>query len=547
MPNPRSDEEKGDFISRCMADPDMRSEFPESDQRAAVCYSKWDNKSFSEDDYEDEDYENGDEEEDEDILKFAEIDMVPSDGMAAEAKRGLAWREEYNRGGTEVGVARARDIKNKKSLSPRTIMRMVSYFARHEVDKKGTGWSPGQEGYPSAGRIAWALWGGDPGRSWANSKAEQIKAARKSRMTKAEFARINGAEIFAEGSWNGLNFSERDLDGIVDSFNALGLAGRVPLKLGHSGPDARDNPESQYAMGWVQKVYRKGKTLFADLEVPDRVNSLIKEGMLKFVSVELLQDVKASTRKIPWVLDAVALLGSDQPAVGTLKDLQSLVISRGFEFKASLSFSRADRKDLIQTSGVYSSMSIDTGDIARQLTELAAKNAEQSRELDELRRRAVEGETFKRRLDELSQQVQQDKLTSHRKRIKEIIENAVTDGRILPAARERFYRTHKVDTVAVLEIDEQHAREFVRENPNPEYRAPRTAAFSVLSRSTDEAPEDMQADIEALQRAQAFCRENGWDPRDPAKITTAVREIFSRQADLGQRYKLLPDEIAGRA
>ena len=50
---------------------------------------------------------------------------------------------------------------------------MVSYFARHEVDKDGQGWSPGQDGYPSAGRIAWALWGGDAGRTWAEAIANQ--------------------------------------------------------------------------------------------------------------------------------------------------------------------------------------------------------------------------------------------------------------------------------------------------------------------------------------------------------------------------------------
>ena len=51
---------------------------------------------------------------------------------------------------------------------------MHSYFSRHEVDKQGQGFSPGEEGYPSAGRIAWALWGGDPGQSWARKKAAQI-------------------------------------------------------------------------------------------------------------------------------------------------------------------------------------------------------------------------------------------------------------------------------------------------------------------------------------------------------------------------------------
>lgn len=98
----------------------------------------------------------------------------PNDAMKAEAERGLEWRREYNRGGTEVGVARARDIMNGRALSLDTVYRMASYFARHEVDKQGQGWSPDEDGYPSAGRIAWALWGGDPGRSWA---ARIVRAA----------------------------------------------------------------------------------------------------------------------------------------------------------------------------------------------------------------------------------------------------------------------------------------------------------------------------------------------------------------------------------
>lgn len=102
------------------------------------------------------------------------VDLKPSEAMAAEAERGLAWREEYGRGGTEVGVARARDIKNRKNLSPDTVRRMKSYFARHEVDKQAEGFSPGEDGYPSAGRIAWALWGGDAGKSWANRKSDQL-------------------------------------------------------------------------------------------------------------------------------------------------------------------------------------------------------------------------------------------------------------------------------------------------------------------------------------------------------------------------------------
>jgi hypothetical protein len=96
--------------------------------------------------------------------------------MVAEAKKGLEWRKEYGRGGTNVGVARARDISNGKNLSEETVKRMHSYFSRHEVDKKGKGFSPGEDGFPSAGRIAWALWGGDAGQSWAAKKVRQIAA-----------------------------------------------------------------------------------------------------------------------------------------------------------------------------------------------------------------------------------------------------------------------------------------------------------------------------------------------------------------------------------
>jgi ATP-dependent protease ClpP protease subunit len=103
------------------------------------------------------------------------IDLKPSEAMAAEAERGLRWRAEYNRGGTAIGVARARDISNRKNLSPSTVRRMVSYFARHEVDKQGQGFSPGEDGYPSAGRIAWALWGGDSGKSWASEKSRRLE------------------------------------------------------------------------------------------------------------------------------------------------------------------------------------------------------------------------------------------------------------------------------------------------------------------------------------------------------------------------------------
>ncbi|MDX8433196.1 hypothetical protein RFN25_07080 [Mesorhizobium abyssinicae] len=94
-----------------------------------------------------------------------EIDLRCPEIVADNAAKGLRLRKQFGRGGTEIGVARATELKNREKLSPSTIRRMVSYFARHEVDKRGKNY--GNEQNPSAGYIAWLLWGGDEGRAWA--------------------------------------------------------------------------------------------------------------------------------------------------------------------------------------------------------------------------------------------------------------------------------------------------------------------------------------------------------------------------------------------
>ena len=107
-----------------------------------------------------------------------DLDLKATEGMKEEARRGLEWRKKFNRGGTQVGVARANQIVSGERMSPDTVLRMFSFFSRHEVDKQGQGFNRGEKGYPSAGRIAWALWSGDEGFSWAKRKRNQIMAER---------------------------------------------------------------------------------------------------------------------------------------------------------------------------------------------------------------------------------------------------------------------------------------------------------------------------------------------------------------------------------
>ena len=54
---------------------------------------------------------------------------------------------------------------------------MHSYFARHAVDKDGKAheWDSNKD--PSAGYIAWMLWGGEEGRAWADRHAAKLSDA----------------------------------------------------------------------------------------------------------------------------------------------------------------------------------------------------------------------------------------------------------------------------------------------------------------------------------------------------------------------------------
>lgn len=105
------------------------------------------------------------------------INLMPNEGMREEAKRYREWKGEGEDGGTDVARTRATQILSGNELSADTVITMAAWFARHEVDKQGEGFSPGEDGYPSNGRVAWAAWGGDAGQSWSTMKSETIKKA----------------------------------------------------------------------------------------------------------------------------------------------------------------------------------------------------------------------------------------------------------------------------------------------------------------------------------------------------------------------------------
>lgn len=102
----------------------------------------------------------------------------PNSGMKDAARRALEWRREYGRGGTAVGVARARDIVNGKDLSEETVKRMFSFFSRHENNKAKHYSAKEPDGGPTAWRIAWDLWGGNSGFSFSRQIVQKLEKDR---------------------------------------------------------------------------------------------------------------------------------------------------------------------------------------------------------------------------------------------------------------------------------------------------------------------------------------------------------------------------------
>ena len=107
------------------------------------------------------------------------INFTPPKAVIAELKKGLEWNKEGHGGDglRPATVSWARRMANGQDISPEKAVKMRAWLARHESDKSGKGFSPGEEGFPSPGRVAWALWGGDPAVGWSNKLVTQMEAA----------------------------------------------------------------------------------------------------------------------------------------------------------------------------------------------------------------------------------------------------------------------------------------------------------------------------------------------------------------------------------
>ena len=116
-------------------------------------------------------------------IDFATNTYIPTVAIADNAKRALEVRDKKpasQRGMTSVGIARARDLMNRRPQSEDTVRRMKAFFDRHEADKQGETWDEQGKGWQ-----AWNGWGGDEGYSWATAIVERLNKQADSKELKA--------------------------------------------------------------------------------------------------------------------------------------------------------------------------------------------------------------------------------------------------------------------------------------------------------------------------------------------------------------------------
>lgn len=140
-----------------------------------------------------------------------------------------------------------------------------------------------------------------------------------------KFHDLKGVEVFDVGKWNGHEWTDEDLDEMVANFAELKPTYDFPAKLGHGDAQELVKAEGLPAAAWIKKLYRKGTKLVADLErLPDKIYELVKNGAYKQVSAEIYEKVQLNGKAYKNVLSAIAFIGGEIPAVGTLDDILAL-------------------------------------------------------------------------------------------------------------------------------------------------------------------------------------------------------------------------------
>jgi hypothetical protein len=127
--------------------------------------------------------------------KYDGIDFSPPEAVKSKLRKGLKLYEDGKGGKGLVAatISWARKLAAGENISPEKARKMSAWHARHAVDKR-PGWDKAGEETP--GYVANLLWGGEPGRGWADRLVEAMeKKDSKMKETRQEELVLDSAEV----------------------------------------------------------------------------------------------------------------------------------------------------------------------------------------------------------------------------------------------------------------------------------------------------------------------------------------------------------------
>lgn len=308
----------------------------------------------------------------------------------------------------------------------------------------------------------------------------------------------------------------------------------MPLKFGHN--DDQPITDGMPALGWVERIWREGENLMADFrDVPAVVMAAIKRGLYKFTSVELLRKVKAKLaseeeREYPFVLDAVALLGADPPAVSGLSDLQALTYARESDLISS--FERIE----------FSSNTSPRREDHTRMDELEKLRKQLDDEREKARKLEAEKVELTRSKDELEASNAKAKAEATRGRVNGLLDTAVSDNRMTPAMREQFVALHRLaDDDAIETLNVEGIEKYLKELPKIDLSRDPTSRKKVEGKGDDDDISYEDADVLLSREVMEIQAERDIDFAQASKLA------LMRKPELARKWMFRMDHVETKA
>ncbi len=360
---------------------------------------------------------------------------------------------------------------------------------------------------------------------------------------------IKDYPIFEVGTWNKMEFTEADLDEIAANYSELEKQHQVPLKLGHN--DKQPLTDGQPALGWIANVRRVGKQLLADFsDMPKIIKDMIAKKRFRAVSVELLMGLKRGDKSYKYVLDAVAILGAEQPAVHTLPDLNLFLAKRSLAYDEGgrrvaferqvdrVSFtSRKEPGGSMDEEEVKRMIAAATGPLQAEMNTLREQNADYKKKFTEEEDKRIKAESIakdmKAKDDARDAEANTAKVKMARDNVTALLEEGVKAKKITPAQRDKAIKMFGInDDVLVLKVDVAEVREFFSLTKE-DTRVLNGDRDTTTSRGDDQDPDRVHKDV--FQETHRRVRlEMGKSPKLTYK--DASRIVFNADPELHKEY-----------